>query len=75
MEALLEKSRYVAYVDEDLCIACGTCEERYHFNAITIDETAKVDEDKCFGCGVCVVGCEQGAIRLKAVRPPEHIPP
>ncbi len=74
IENLLEKSRYVAYVEGDLCIACGMCEERCHFNAIEIDDIAKVDEEKCFGCGVCVVGCEQEAIKLKAVRPPEHIP-
>ncbi|MET1125198.1 MAG: 4Fe-4S binding protein [Archaeoglobaceae archaeon] len=75
MDALLEKSRYVAYVDSDACIACGTCVERCHFDAVTLDDVARVDEEKCFGCGACVTGCEQGAIRLKAVRPPEHIPP
>lgn len=75
MEKLLEKSRYVAYVNEDLCIACGVCEERCMFGAIKVDGSAKVDEEKCFGCGSCVVGCEQEAIKLRAVRPPEHIPP
>ncbi len=74
IEAILEKSRYVAYVDEDLCVACGTCEERCHFDAVKVEDVARVDEDKCFGCGVCVVGCESNAIKLKAVRPPEHIP-
>ncbi len=74
IEALLEKSRYVAYVDEDRCIACGVCAERCHFDAIEIGDVARVDEEKCFGCGVCVVGCESEAIKLKAVRPPEHIP-
>jgi len=74
METMLEKSRYLAYVDEDMCIACGDCEERCPFGAITLEDVAKVDEEKCFGCGVCVVGCEQEAIKLKAVRPPEHIP-
>lgn len=75
MSSILEKSRYVAYVDRDLCIACGTCVARCHFNAITIDEVAKVNEEECFGCGVCVLGCKQGAIKLKVIRPPEHIPP
>jgi NAD-dependent dihydropyrimidine dehydrogenase PreA subunit/biotin operon repressor len=74
IESLLEKSRYVAYVDEDLCIACGTCVERCHFDAIELDDVARVNEEKCFGCGVCVVGCEQEAMKMKAVRPPEHIP-
>ncbi|WP_202320682.1 4Fe-4S binding protein [Archaeoglobus neptunius] len=74
IESMLEKSRYVAYVDEDLCIACGVCEERCQFNAIAVDDVARVDEEKCFGCGACVVGCEQEAMKMKAVRPPEHIP-
>ena len=75
ISAFLEKSRYVAYVDKDLCSACGVCVQRCHFNAITLGEYAVVNEDKCFGCGACVVGCGQGAIKMKAVRGPEHIPP
>ncbi|MEM2213980.1 MAG: 4Fe-4S binding protein [Candidatus Nezhaarchaeales archaeon] len=75
MLMILEKSRYVAYVDKEACVACGLCVNRCHFNAITLNDYAKVDEEKCFGCGVCVVGCKQGAIRLKAVREKEHIPP
>lgn len=35
---------------------------------------ASIITDKCFGCGSCVVGCEQGALKMKVVRPPEHIP-
>ncbi|MEM0082968.1 MAG: 4Fe-4S binding protein, partial [Candidatus Nezhaarchaeales archaeon] len=75
MLMILEKSRYVAYVDKEACVACGLCVNRCHFNAITLGDYAKVDEEKCFGCGVCVVGCKQGAIRLKVVREKEHIPP
>ncbi len=72
---LLEKSRFVAEVNEDECIGCETCVERCHFNAVEIDnEVAKIIEEKCFGCGVCAVGCEQEAIRMKAIRPPEYIP-
>ncbi|MCS7121994.1 MAG: 4Fe-4S binding protein [Archaeoglobaceae archaeon] len=74
ISSILEKSRYVAYVEKDVCIACGTCVERCHFNAIALNSYAKVDEEKCFGCGVCVVGCEQGAMKMKVVRGKEHIP-
>jgi ferredoxin len=35
---------------------------------------AAIIAEKCFGCGSCVVGCEQGALKMKVVRPPEHIP-
>ncbi|MBO8181232.1 MAG: (Fe-S)-binding protein [Archaeoglobus sp.] len=74
IEKLLEKSRWVARVSEDLCIACETCLERCHFGAIEINEVAKIAEEKCFGCGLCVVGCEQEAIKMEPIRPPEHIP-
>jgi len=56
--------------------------ERCHFDAIEMYKPkgskkfkARVIAEKCFGCGVCVVGCEENAIRLKAVRPPDFIPP
>jgi len=28
-----------------------------------------VDAEKCWGCGACVVGCSEGALILKLVRP------
>jgi ferredoxin len=81
MDALLEKSRYIAYVDESKCKGCQTCIERCHFDAIDMYRPggskkykAVIDEEKCFGCGVCVVGCDEEAIYMKAIRPPEHIP-
>jgi ferredoxin len=34
-----------------------------------------VNADKCVGCGNCFVKCpKKGAVALKIVRPPEHIP-
>jgi NAD-dependent dihydropyrimidine dehydrogenase PreA subunit len=74
IERLLEKSRFVARVDEDLCTGCETCLERCHFNAVEVKDVAKVIEERCFGCGLCVLTCEQEAIKLEVVRPPEHIP-
>jgi NAD-dependent dihydropyrimidine dehydrogenase PreA subunit len=74
IESLLEKSRFVAEVDFDECIACGTCVDRCQFSAIELNDHAEIIEEKCFGCGVCVLGCDQEAIKLKIVRPPEHIP-
>ena len=75
------KSRYEACVDQDECNGCQDCVERCPFDAIEMVKPegskklkAVVDPEPCFGCGVCVVGCETGALKMKVVRPPEHIP-
>ncbi len=76
-----EKSRYEAYVNQGDCDGCQVCIDRCLFDAIEMVRTegskklkAVVDPEACFGCGVCVVGCEQSALKMKTVRPPEHIP-
>ncbi len=76
-----EKSRYEAYVNLDDCTGCQTCVDRCLFDAIEMErpEGSKkykpvINPEKCFGCGVCVVGCEPGALKMKTVRSPEHIP-
>ena len=76
-----EKSRYVAYVNVDECDGCQVCVDRCQFDAIDMQRPegskkykAVIDADKCFGCGLCVITCEPKALKLKAVRPPEHIP-
>ena len=76
-----EKSRYEAYVNLEDCNGCQVCVDRCLFDAIDMErpEGSKkykpvIDPEKCFGCGVCVVGCEQEALKMKVVRPPEHIP-
>jgi len=69
-------SNFYAAVDEDTCIGCGTCEERCHMDAISVNETAHIDLDRCIGCGVCAPTCDVEAIRLLA-KPSEDqwIPP
>ena len=73
---LCDPSRYVPEVDEDLCSACGTCEERCHFGAILVgdDDVAVVDEELCLGCGQCAYGCPEEAITMKETREPSFIP-
>ena len=77
----VQKSRFGAVVDEDLCTGCQECVERCQFDAIEMVKPegskkykAKVNPDKCWGCGVCVVGCEPKALSLRVVRSIEHIP-
>jgi ferredoxin len=59
------RANYIAHVDEDTCVGCGTCVERCKFGAITLDETSKINIDKCMGCGLCAVKCPEDAITMK----------
>jgi electron transport complex protein RnfB len=77
------RSRYEANVpDPLLCTGCQTCVEMCHFQAIDMKKypgmrkwKAYVNSENCVGCGNCVAKCpKEGAIVLKLVRPPEHIP-
>ncbi len=62
---MLASSGYLAQVDPDLCIQCGTCTDFCPFDALSPDEfICKVDTEKCMGCGVCVDQCPQGALAL-----------
>ena len=63
---LLAKSRFVAEIDEDSCVACGICsEERCPMDAIVEDDDVyRVSEKRCIGCGVCAITCPTDAIML-----------
>jgi ferredoxin len=69
---LLEKSRFRAEADRELCTGCQDCIERCFFGAIEMVKppqggiaVAKVDEAKCFGCGLCTLVCEPGAVAMR----------
>lgn len=77
------KSRYTACVAEpEKCTSCQKCLETCHFGAIEMKKypgikkwKADVNPEICIGCGNCVIKCpKEGALILKLVRPPEHIP-
>ena len=72
MANVIARSTFVNQVDEDLCIACGTCVERCQFDAITVDDVAHIDGMRCVGCGVCVISCPTDAMQL-VKRPDEEI--
>jgi len=61
----IARANYVSKVDEDACIACGTCFERCKFNAIVVEDFARIDEDKCVGCGLCVITCPEEAMKME----------
>jgi ferredoxin len=62
---MLVSSGYVCLVNEQLCIACGTCQEACQFKALSLGELRMtVDEARCMGCGVCVAKCPEEALSL-----------
>ena len=85
LSTMWNKSRFIAMVDQEVCIGCQTCVDRCQFDAIEMVKPegatkskklkAKVDPEACYGCGVCVLGCDKvQALSMKLVRPPDHIP-
>lgn len=72
---------YIAKLNPDECIGCGTCVEKCQMKAISLeDDVAKIDETRCIGCGVCAHLCPQGVIDLERTGereiflPPARIP-
>lgn len=57
-------SSFYAQVNEEECVACETCLDRCHMEAITVDDIAQINLDRCIGCGVCAVTCDAGAISM-----------
>ncbi|MFX1366330.1 MAG: ATP-binding protein [Promethearchaeota archaeon] len=59
-------TNYLAEIDPDLCIGCGTCIEKCHNKAIELNDDNKAEriEEYCIGCGVCAYFCPENAISL-----------
>jgi NAD-dependent dihydropyrimidine dehydrogenase PreA subunit len=70
-------SYYYAQIDEDVCVACGTCkDERCQVNAIEEgDDAYRVIPEKCIGCGLCVTTCPSEAMALVRKQPQEIVTP
>lgn len=63
---LITHADYVAEVDADACIQCGTCVKRCKFGAQESDGNAVTfHQDKCYGCGLCVTTCPTNALKMK----------
>jgi NAD-dependent dihydropyrimidine dehydrogenase PreA subunit len=67
IDAPFHKGHFVAEIDEQKCVSCGTCESVCPFKVPTLpndSSVAVIDNEACFGCGVCVQNCPEGAISL-----------
>lgn len=61
---MVRKPKFRAEVNQDRCVACGTCVKVCPREAITIFHGcyAEVDLEKCIGCGLCEKACPAGVI-------------
>jgi Pyruvate/2-oxoacid:ferredoxin oxidoreductase delta subunit/DNA-binding Lrp family transcriptional regulator len=59
-------TNYLASINHDLCVGCGTCVEKCYNKAIELNEDNKAEriEEFCVGCGVCASFCPENAISL-----------
>ena len=56
-----------AFIDQNLCVACGCCLTACRLNAVSIPKgvCAVVDYSKCVGCGMCAKKCPASLITIK----------
>ena len=51
------------FVNQEVCIGCGSCKKNCAHGAITIaDKKASIDTNVCVGCGRCVGACPVDAV-------------
>lgn len=66
---LLSQTSYLAKINEENCVACGTCVEKCNAEAIELEDKARVDEERCIGCGLCAYHCPEDAIEMERTGP------
>ena len=66
IENSVAHANYIATIDPDECVNCGTCRARCQVHAITEqDGVSVVNTGRCIGCGLCATGCPNDAAKLK----------
>ncbi len=59
-----------AFVKEENCDGCGTCQENCPTDAIHVEtdpkKVARVIPENCIDCNLCQDNCPQNAIEMKA---------
>ena len=58
-----------AYVDTELCVACGCCVSACKVGAVSVPRGvfAEIDAQRCVGCGLCAKACPASVISVKEV--------
>ena len=58
-----------AFINLNLCVACGCCLTACKLNAISIPygTNAIIDSNKCVGCGMCAKKCPASIITISEV--------
>ncbi len=64
---VVTSTNHLSIVKDDLCVGCGTCENRCPVDAIFVNDChkAEVRDERCIGCGVCASVCPEQAVALK----------
>ena len=68
----VNKTPYIAIVNQDICDYCGECFTACNVKAIGLDRAnstgngrvSMVKSEICLGCGACISACEQGALSM-----------
>ncbi|MFW9897811.1 MAG: ATP-binding protein [Candidatus Thorarchaeota archaeon] len=73
----INATNYISQINPDLCVGCGTCVEKCHFNAIQLNEDNKAERvgEYCVGCGLCAHFCPENAISMIEGQRIVRIPP
>ena len=65
LSAMNTLTSYLAKVNEETCVGCGTCVEKCPMEAIELEDNfAIVDEERCIGCGICAHHCPEESMKL-----------
>ncbi len=62
----MARLRKIAVVEEQLCVACGSCIKVCPRYAITVPNGihAVVSQQQCIGCGLCAKACPASVIKI-----------
>lgn len=58
--------RYIASINQDKCVGCGTCIEKCQFHALELNDDGKAERinESCMGCGLCAYFCPENAVTM-----------